>query len=199
HPAAPAQPAPQTPVPQTQTQPQIQPPTAAPPTTAAQAPPVTAPTGAAPTGASTPPAPVGVGPVVSLRVEPPNIAQAVGATFTAQITASGAQDLYSAPMQISFDPAKLQVTGVANGDMLSRDGQAVALVHREDAQAGTIQVNATRPPGSGGLSGNGVLYVLTFQAKAPGESQIIITRPSLRNAAMNVIGSTPGMATVTVK
>jgi general secretion pathway protein D len=108
---------------------------------------------------------------------------------------SGAKDLYSAPMQISYDPNLLQFVSVSNGDMLSRDGQAVALVHREDN--GTVQANATRPPGAGGVSGDGVLYSITFKAKGKGEASVNI-RPSMRGSDMKVIpvNVVPGMIAI---
>ena len=63
---------------------------------------------------------------------------------------------------------------VGDGDILGRDGQAVALVHRDDGP-GMITINASRPPGTVGVSGAGVVCVLTFQAKAAGETPISIT------------------------
>jgi general secretion pathway protein D len=38
---------------------------------------------------------------------------------------------------------------VDSGDFLGRDGQAVALVHRDDGP-GLININASRPPGAPG-------------------------------------------------
>jgi general secretion pathway protein D len=131
----------------------------------------------------------------SLRVDPPTLSPTAGSTFTVNVVASGAKDMYSAPVQISYDPNLLQLVNVSNGDLLSRDGQAVALVHREDA--GNIQANATRPPGSGGISGDGILYSITFQAKAKGATSVNI-RPSVRNSAMQVIpvSASPGVVTI---
>jgi general secretion pathway protein D len=130
-----------------------------------------------------------------LRVDPPTLSPTTGSTFTVNVVASGAKDMYSAPVQISYDPNLLQLVNVSNGDLLSRDGQAVALVHREDA--GNIQANATRPPGSGGISGDGILYSITFQAKAKGATSVNI-RPSVRNSAMQVIpvSASPGVVTI---
>src|SRR5206468_10245907 len=105
------------------------------------------------------------------------------------------KDLYSAPMQINYDPQSLQVVSVSAGDFLSRDGQPVALVHREDAQSGTIAVNATRPPGTGGLSGSGVLFTFTFQAKAAGDATLTVSRPGGRSSSMQPVSMTAATAT----
>ena len=59
---------------------------------------------------------------------------------------AGAQNAYSVPLQMTYDPKMLQVVNVSNGSFLSQDGQAVALVHRDDDTTGTLQITATRPP-----------------------------------------------------
>jgi general secretion pathway protein D len=150
---------------------------------------------AAPT-ANNPPPSATPGATTSLRVDPPSLSPTAGSTFTVNVVVAGAKDMYSAPVQISYDPSLLQLVNVSNGDMLSRDGQAVALVHREDA--GSIQANATRPPGSGGISGDGILYAITFQAKAKGATSVNI-RPNVRNSAMQVIPVSVSPGVVTIK
>ena len=135
----------------------------------------------------------------SLFFDPAAASQAVGRTFNVNIMVRGAKDLYSAPLQISYDPSTLQLVNISNGDLLSRDGQPVALVHREDLQGGTIQANATRPPNTPGISGDGVLYTLSFQAKATGNSTLNIVRPSLRNSLMQPISVTSSTASISIK
>jgi general secretion pathway protein D len=135
----------------------------------------------------------------SIFFDPATLTPSVGGTFSVNVVVRNAADVYSAPMQISYDPKTLQVLNVSNGDLLSRDGQAVALVHREDVEHGTIQLNATRPPGSGGISGDGVLYVITFQAKYKGDSQLAIPRPNARNSQQQSIPMNSSPASVSVK
>jgi general secretion pathway protein D len=132
----------------------------------------------------------------SLRFNPAIVSPAAGSNFTVDIVIGGASDLFSAPTQISFDPSSLQFVSIANGDLLSKDGQAVALVHREDG--GNIQASATRPPGSGGASGDGTLYTLTFAAKKSGQS-VITLRPMFRNSTMQTIAVPSAALNVTVK
>ena len=102
---------------------------------------------------------------------------AAGSTFKVPVVLSGGADIASVPLQLQYDATKLSLVNVDNGDFLSRDGQAVALVHRDEGP-GEITVNASRPPGAAGVSGAGVVFVLTFQAKAAGESALVITRPA---------------------
>ncbi len=133
-----------------------------------------------------------------MSFDPPQLNQAVGSTFAVNVTVSGAQNLYSVPVQVSYDPRSLQLINVSNGNFLSRDGQPVVIVHREDAP-GLEQISATRPPGSGGVSGQGAVFTLTFMAKAPGQSTLSITKAGARDPAMQPVQVTPGQAMVTVK
>jgi general secretion pathway protein D len=75
----------------------------------------------------------------------------------------------------------------------------VALVHRDDPQSGTLQITATRPPGSGGVGGDGAVFTLTFMAKASGQSTLSILRGGARDPQMQAIPATASQATVTVK
>jgi general secretion pathway protein D len=152
---------------------------------------------------STPnPAPVPVtapGAGASFLFDPGTISAAKGSTFTVNILISGAQNVYSVPLQLNYDPNKLQLMNVSNGGFLSQDGQTVALVHREDETSGTLQITATRPPNSGGVSGQGSVVTLTFMAKASGQSPLTITRGGARDPAMQAITVNGAQAVVTIQ
>jgi general secretion pathway protein D len=135
----------------------------------------------------------------SFLFDPGTITQAKGATFTVNILISGAQNVYSVPLQLNYDPNKLQLMNVSNGGFLSQDGQTVALVHREDETSGTLQITATRPPNSGGVSGQGSVVTLTFMAKASGQSPLTITRGGARDPAMQAITVNGAQAVVTIQ
>jgi general secretion pathway protein D len=133
-----------------------------------------------------------------LSFDPPSLSQAVGSTFTVNINLAGGQNVFSVPLQITYNPNVLQLVNVSNGPMLSQDGQAVALVHRDDSMMGILQLTASRPPGSPGISGDGQVFTLTFQAKAPGQATVSINRASLKNASMQSIPAGGSQAIVTV-
>lgn len=141
--------------------------------------------------------PQGSGAVLSF--DPPTVTQSPGTTFAVNVTLTGGQNVYSVPVQVSYDPKTLQLVNVSNGQFLGKDGQAVAVVHRDDPVAGTIQVTATRPPGSGGISGDGPVFTLTFVAKAPGQSTLTINRAQLRDPGQQPIAASGSQAIVTVK
>jgi general secretion pathway protein D len=123
---------------------------------------------------------------------------AVGSTFQMPIVITGARDIVSVPLQVQYDPSKLALVNVGDGDFLGRDGQAVALVHRDDGP-GTITLNASRPPGAAGMSGAGVVCVLSFQAKAAGSTSVSITRPGAMTSGQQPVQAEPAETTVVVK
>ena len=131
--------------------------------------------------------------------DPGQITAVKGNTFVVNLLISGAQNVYSVPVQMNYDPAKLQLVNVSNGGFLSQDGQAVALVHREDETTGTLQITATRPPGAGGVSGQGAVVTLTFQAKASGQTPLTITRGGARDPGQQAIAVNGAQASVTVQ
>jgi len=131
--------------------------------------------------------------------DPPALSQAKGSTFTVNVMLSGGQNVHSVPVQLNYDPNQLQVVNVSNGGFLSQDGQAVALVHRDDPVTGTLQITATRPPGAGGVSGQGAVVTLTFMAKGPGQSALTITRGGARDPAMQPIAMSGAQAAITIQ
>jgi len=130
--------------------------------------------------------------------DPPTLDQAVGATFTVNVNLAGGQNVYSVPVQVLYNPRVLQLLNVSNGPLLSKDGQTVALVNRDDSMAGILQLTASRPPGSGGISGDGSVFTLTFQARAPGQATLSINRAMVKNAAMQIVPASGSQAIVTV-
>jgi general secretion pathway protein D len=132
----------------------------------------------------------------SFSFDPPAITQPPGSTFTVNVLVAGAQNAYSVPLQVTYDSKMLQVVNVSNGTFLSQDGQAVALVHRDDDSSGTLQITATRPPGATGISGQGTVVTLTFMAKSAGQSTLAISKGGTRDP--NMQPTLVGGATATV-
>src|SRR5579871_53263 len=135
----------------------------------------------------------------SFLFDPPSIQATKGNTFAVNLLISGAQNVYSVPVQLNYDPKMLSLVNVSNGGFLSQDGQAVALVHREDESVGQVQITATRPPGAGGVSGQGSVVTVTFQAKAAGQTPITITRGGARDPGLQAITVNGAQASVTIQ
>jgi general secretion pathway protein D len=111
---------------------------------------------------------------------------------------NGATDVASIALQFHYDAAKLQLVNVSGGDFLSRDGQAAPPIHT-DQPAGNLVVGISRPPGTHGVTGTGVVCVLTFQAKAPGPSDLSIARASVVNSAQQQMPATSAQTSIVVK
>src|SRR6202045_2697828 len=146
-----------------------------------------------------PPSPNAAGGTPSFLFDPPTIQAVKGNTFMVNLLISGAQNVHSVPVQLNYDPKMLQLVNVSNGGFLSQDGQAVALVHREDEAVGQSQITATRPPGAGGVSGQGSVVTLTFQAKTDGQTPLTITRGGARDPGLQPITVNGAQASVTVQ
>jgi len=135
----------------------------------------------------------------SFTFDPPQLTEHAGATFAVNVILNGAQNAYSVPLQVSYDPKLLQVINVSNGNFLSRDGQAVAVVHRNDETTGTLQITATRPPGANGVSGKGTVVTVTFMAKAAGQGTLTIAKGGARDPAMQALPVAGTAAAVTIQ
>ncbi len=134
---------------------------------------------------------------VNLMFSPPGSPVAAGSTFQVPVVLTSGKDIASVPLQIQYDPAKLSLVNVTVGDLLGRDNQAVALVHRDDGP-GNITINAARPPGVAGISGAGVVCVLSFQAKAAGDTGLTITRAGAINSAQQQVPAPGSRVNITV-
>jgi len=174
---------------------------------ASQAPPPVPANDATPAAAQTPmplppaqqPTPQMAAGAASFVFDPASMTQATGSTFAVNVLLRGAQNIYSVPLQVSYDPKVLQVVNVSNGGLLSQDGQPVALVHRDDDTTGALQITATRPPGATGVSGQGTVVTLTFLAKGSGQSTLAISKGGARDPAMQAVAVAGAVATVTVQ
>jgi general secretion pathway protein D len=145
----------------------------------------------APATPAAPPTPV------NFMLTPPATIPGVGANFQVAVNLNGGKDISSVPLQIQYDASKMSLVNVDSGDLLARDGQAVALVHRDDGP-GMITVAISRPPGTAGVTGSGSVCVLTFQAKQSGESDVVITRPGALDSAQRPVAASAQNAHIVV-
>src|SRR5579871_2643284 len=160
--------------------------------------PAQAPTPATPNPTSGQPATPNPAPAVAnFLFDPGQITSAKGSTFVVNLQISGAQNVFSVPVQLNYDDKLLEVVNVSNGGFLSQDGQAVALVHREDEKG--LHITAQRPPGTGGVSGQGTVVTITFQAKASGQTPLTITQGGARDPGLQAITVNGAQASVTVQ
>lgn len=153
----------------------------------------------APESPATPNPPTAPGGQAALRFDPPSVTTSNGGTFTVNVTMSGGSDVASVPLQITYDPKHLGLVNIDNGDFLTKDGQPVALVHRDDTNTGTLVASAARPPGASGMSGQGSVFTITFVAKDKGDTVLSITRPGARDSKQQPIQVLGSQMTVRVQ
>jgi general secretion pathway protein D len=173
------------------------PPTAPPP---ASAPPTPATAPAAPSASPAAPAAAPATPAAStiLALNVPETPLAAGASFQVPVVLNGGTDVSSVALQLQYDPAKLQLTGAKAGDFLGRDGQPTGISHVEEPK-GTVVISVSRPAQAHGITGTGVVAVLTFQAKASGQSVLSVTRAAVVNGAQQQTSIGAMLSTVVVK
>jgi len=155
------------------------------------APPVTAPPLPIPGFPGVPPAPLGA---ASVRFLPAQVTTTASGTFTVAVALQGGTDVASAPLQIQFDPKVLRLNDVASGDFLAQGGVQPVFAKNIQNDSGTAVVQLSRPSGSPGATGSGVLVTLTFQAVAPGATTITLSNLNVRNSrGQAVAGGSPAL------
>ncbi len=136
--------------------------------------------------------------LLQLSISPANSTQKLGGTFPMSVTVQSAADLYEVPMELHYDPKLLALVNVDTGDLLGKDGQTVALVHRDDGN-GTVTISASRPPGVAGVNGSGSICTLTFQAKAAGTATVSMVKAAARNSGQHILPVIGSSATVQIQ
>src|SRR5260370_31525554 len=82
----------------------------------------------------------------SFMFDPATITATKGGTFVVNLLLSGAQNVYSVPVQLNYDPARMQLVNVSNGGVLPADGPAGALGPPRRQTTGTPQSASAAPP-----------------------------------------------------
>jgi general secretion pathway protein D len=187
--ATPAPPAPPAETPQT--------PEATPAPPAAPIPPAGAPARVAPgePKAATAPAVPGYASLHLGKIADPH----PGETFEVPVEIENARDVFSFPFELQYDARVVKFLEAKKGDFWRADGQPVAVVERQEDEAGNTSVTMTRPPGSGGLSGSGTVAILTFQAEGGGDSSLGIFPAGARTPADGLLDVQSVLGRVTIR
>ncbi len=122
----------------------------------------------------------------------------VGTAFDVNVVLKDARNLSSLPLQILYDPQKLQLITIKSGGLFDRDGQAAALVQRVDSSAGRITASISRPSSAPGISGSGVVLTLSFMSSAPGRSRLRVDQAGLRDPSAGAVSADSSEAVVTI-
>ena len=138
-------------------------------------------------------------PMGQLAFEPATVALKAGETTTVGVVVQGAQDLYSIPMLMQYDPKVISVEDVRQGGFLSGGQQPIAVVQRVDKERGQAIVSATRMPNTPGVSGSGTIFGVVLRGVGPGTSTLSILQVNARDSQQRPLQFVTKEATVKVQ
>jgi len=104
-----------------------------------------------------------------------------GQEFPVAVLVSGIEQLYSAPLFISYDPAALELVSINEGDFLKQGGQPTVFSNSPNQATGQVIVGYKQAPGGTGASGSGTLFTAVFKPIAAGTTQLKVNRVNFRN------------------
>jgi general secretion pathway protein D len=164
------------------------------------APPAAAPTPAATPPAATPPATPAMPPSnASVNFVPAHFETIMGQSFTVNLAMTNATDLFSAPLQIKYDPKVLKLTDVVAGNLMSSDGQQATFTKNIQNDTGEADITLNRLPGTGGVTGSGMLLTLSFTTLGRDTTSVSVPAFSPSNSQGQPITNSSPLLTVTVR
>lgn len=105
-------------------------------------------------------------------------------TFDLSIKISSVTDLFGYSIKIRFDEQKLSFINVVEGDLLKSSGKDTVFENVVDAGKGEILVASALLGKSDGVSGDGILFILSFQGKYPGNCYFNFFDSYLKNTIL---------------
>ncbi len=104
-----------------------------------------------------------------------------GQTLVLSLKVAEVEDLYSAPLYVTYDPEKLEFLRAREGDFLSQGDHPTIFTTSVSAKPGVIIVGYKQGTGGDGASGSGELFNLEMRAKNPGTTEIDLKRINFRD------------------
>jgi hypothetical protein len=121
-----------------------------------------------------------------------------GGPYTVPISITGASQISSVSLTVTYNPALLRVRTVQEGSFMRQGGVAATFTERVDAAAGRLDMTITRGQDMVGASGSGLLAAVLFEPVAPGNAPLGVSGAGTGPAGSLVsLQSTP--VTVTVR
>ena len=133
-----------------------------------------------------------------LRVNtPPLVSQ--GAGFVLDINISNVSDLFALQLDLTFNPAVVQLTNVLEEGFLPSGGSTLFVPGTIDNTVGDATLNADTLLGAvAGANGSGTLLEFQFSALSPGVSPFAISNVILLDSNLNSITNTITEGSITV-
>jgi general secretion pathway protein D len=123
----------------------------------------------------------------------------MGQTFSVNLVMANATDLFSAPLQIKFDPKYVKLNDVTQGNLMASDGQQVTFTKNIQNDSGEADVTLNRLAGTGGVTGSGMLVSLSFTTLARGATSISAPAFSPSNSQGQPISNSSPLITVNIR
>lgn len=133
-----------------------------------------------------------------LSVQPSITTANPGDLFSVNIDVTGVMDLYAFQFDVAFDSNVLGFSAITEGSFLPGAGSTI-FIPGTDNLDGTLTFTADTLTGAvAGVTGDGTLATLFFQALAPGSSPIVLSNVILLDSNFIEISATTvnGVATV---
>ena len=128
-----------------------------------------------------------IGPKIGVAL--PAGALSVGSgPYTVPISVTGASQVSTLTLSLSYDPTVLRVNAVREGSFMRQGGAKVTFVQKVDGSDGRVDLALSRNSDPTGASGSGLLAAVVFEAVRPG---FAILSPS-------GLGLTPGGVPLTL-
>jgi general secretion pathway protein D len=118
---------------------------------------------------------------------PAQVQTQVGGTVRMDFVVGNAADLFSMPLTFTYDPKVVTLTDVIRGPVLGSDGNLPSFSKNVQNESGTVSVSLARQFGRAGVTGNGSLLTLVFQAVASGSTIVTLPQVGLRDSKGNLI------------
>jgi hypothetical protein len=157
------------------------------------------------TGSMTPP-----GPVPSPTAAPSSAGQILmslpgndfrvgGGPYTVPISVTGASQLSSVSLTVTYNPAAVRVRTVQEGTFMRAGGVSAAFTQQSDAAAGRVDLAIVRPGDTTGVAGTGMLAALLFEAVGPGPANFAVTGTASTPTGGTLPLQFPSVPVVTVR
>jgi general secretion pathway protein D len=135
----------------------------------------------------------------SVNFVPAQVETIMGGSFSVNLVVANATDLFSAPLQIKFDPKVLKLNDVAQGNLMASDGQQATFTKNIQNDTGEADITLNRLPGTGGITGSGMLVTLSFTTLARGATSVSAPAFSPSNSQGQPISNSSPLLTVNVR
>ncbi len=99
----------------------------------------------------------------------------VGETFEMKVAINAVEPLRGMPLDFGFDPERLELVDVNEGDFFRQGGTPTSFSRGSDGRNGKLSLGVLRTPLSGSF-GDGTVLVLKFKARSAGKTELRVER-----------------------